>query len=425
LSQRHTQHCALIVVDLDNFKLLNDSYGHFKGDLLLKAVAQEMAATVREGDTVARVGADEFMILLTELSGDPQEAVQQAKVISGNLLSGLRRNFLLGRLHYYSTASIGVTLLGNSQEAPEEPMKRADLALVQARHSGGNTSCFFEPRMQAMIERRVELESAMRRGLENNEFVLYYQPQVVEHVEGHRRIVGAESLIRWRHPEHGMVPPGEFIPVAEESGLILQLGQWVLTTACAQLTQWASQPHFSHLTMAVNVSARQFHQPDFVATVLQSLTASGADPKRLKLELTEGLLVVNVDDVVVKMNTLKSLGVSFSLDDFGTGYSSLSYLKRLPLDQLKIDQSFVKDILNDSNDAAIARTVIALADSLGLSIIAEGVETHEQRQFLASEGCLAYQGYVFSRPVPLEEFERLVQPWLKSFARDSVEPLLA
>lgn len=409
-SKRHVRHCALLVVDLDNFKLLNDSYGHFKGDLLLKEVAQDMVATVREVDTVARVGADEFMILVTDLSGDLDDAVQQAKAVSAKLLLALRRNYLLGRLHYYSTASIGVTLFGSVQESPEEPMKRADLAMVQARNSGGNTMRFFEPRMQAMIERRVELEAAMRQGLVNNEFVLYYQPQVVEHFDGQRRVVGAEALIRWKHPDQGMISPADFIPVAEESGLILHLGQWVLSTACAQLNQWSAQPQFAHLSIAVNVSARQFHQPDFVATVLETLTTSGADPKRLKLELTEGLLVSNLEDVVVKMNSLKTLGVSFSLDDFGTGYSSLSYLKRLPLDQLKIDKSFVNDILNDSSDAAIARTVIALADSLGLSIIAEGVETHEQRRFLAGEGCVAYQGYVFSRPLPVEEFECLVQP---------------
>jgi diguanylate cyclase (GGDEF)-like protein len=413
-SLRHARLGAVVVIDLDNFKMLNDSYGHFKGDLLLQAIAGDLTAVVRKEDTVARMGADEFMVLLTNLSGEPDEAAQQARAFTEKLLSGLRRSYLLGRLHHYSTASIGVTLFGKEHETVEEPMKRADLAMAQVKKSGGNAVRFFEPAMQAFIERRVELEAAMRFGLSNNEFILYYQPQVTHTGIDSLRVVGAESLIRWKSPQQGMISPGEFIPVAEESGLILELGKWVLGTACEQLALWSIHPARAHLTLAVNVSARQFHQADFVATVLQALTVSGANPRRLKLELTEGILVSNVEDVVVKMNSLKMLGVSFSLDDFGTGYSSLSYLKRLPLDQLKIDQGFVRDILTDANDAAIARTVIALADSLGLAIIAEGVETQDQRRFLASEGCLAFQGYLFSRPLPIEDFEGLMNSQIEA-----------
>lgn len=407
--QQQGQACALVAIDLDNFKVLNDSCGHFKGDLLLKAVGQDLSVAVGQSDTVARVGADEFMVILTNLSGNQDEADMEARTFTDKLCARLRRSYRLGRLHHYSTVSMGVALFGWTQESPEDPMKRADLALSRARASGGDTVCFFEQHMQSALERRVELEAAIRQGLAHHQFVLHYQPQVVESCDGRIRISGAETLIRWKHPTQGMISPSEFIPVAEDSGLILDLGKLVLTAACRQLAQWGSNPHFAHLTLAVNVSPRQFHQHDFVANVVQVLATTGASAKRLKLELTEGMLVTNIDDVVVKMKSLQSIGVSFALDDFGTGYSSLSYLKRLPLDQLKIDQCFIREILDDANDAAIARTVIGLADSLGLSIIAEGVETQEQRKFLASEGCIAYQGYLFSRPIPVDEFEQLAQ----------------
>jgi len=406
-SQRNGQLCALVAIDIDNFKLLNDSHGHFKGDLLLKAVAHALLEAVRESDTVARVGADEFMVILTQLGTKPEEAAAEAKALAEQLCAKLSRSYTLGRIHHYSTVSIGVVAFGWNDEVPEEPMKRADLALTQAKASGCALTLCFEPQMQVAIERRVALEAAIRRGLLNKEFDLYYQAQVVERGDGDRRIVGAETLIRWRHPEQGMISPAEFIPVAEDSGLILDIGNYVLAAACEQLARWASDPTLNHLTLAVNVSARQFHQAGFVESVLQALAKTNAPAHRLKLELTEGMLVTNIEDVVAKMKTLKTLGVSFSLDDFGTGYSSLSYLKRLPLDQLKIDQSFVREILDDANDAAIARTVIGLADSMGLAIIAEGVETQAQRQFLAGEGCIAYQGYLFSHPVPIEAFEAL------------------
>jgi len=292
--------------------------------------------------------------------------------------------------------------LGEQQEAVDEPLKRADLAMYQAKAAGRNTLRFFDPQMQAVVSARAELETSLRQAtLAKDQFVLYYQAQVT----GEGKLTGAEALLRWKHPQRGMVSPAEFIPLAEETGVILQLGHWVLETACCQLALWSSRAEMAHLTIAVNVSARQFHQRDFVDQVLAVLARTGSNPQRLKLELTESLLISNVEDVIAKMTALKAQGVGFSLDDFGTGYSSLSYLKRLPLDQLKIDQGFVRDILVDPNDAAIAKMVVALAGSLGLAVIAEGVETEAQRDFLADQGCHAYQGYLFSRPLPLEAFE--------------------
>ena len=264
---------------------------------------------------------------------------------------------------------------------------------------------FFDPQMQAVVNARVALETALREAIKRAEFLLHYQAQVTDQGQ----TTGVEALLRWQHPKRGMVSPAEFIPLAEETGLILPMGNWVLETACEQLVQWATQRGMEHLTIAVNVSARQFHQTDFVDQVLATLHRTGANPQRLKLELTESLLVANVEDVIAKMTTLKGQGIGFSLDDFGTGYSSLSYLKRLPLDQLKIDQGFVKQILTDPDDAAIAKMVVALADSMGLSVIAEGVETEAQRHFLAGLGCRHYQGYFFGRPVTAHEFENFMK----------------
>ena len=287
----------------------------------------------------------------------------------------------------------------------DDLVKQADLAMYKSKETGRNAIHFFDPAMQASVVARVNLETDLRRAIEENQFRLHYQAQVV----GAGRVTGAEALVRWQHPQRGLVSPAEFIPLAEETRLILPLGLWVLETACAQLAEWAGQPRMADLTLAVNVSAHQFRQADFVDQVLTTLKNTGANPQRLKLELTESLLVENVQDIIEKMFALKAKGVGFSLDDFGTGYSSLSYLKRLPLDQLKIDQSFVHDVLSDPNDAAIARTVVALAQNLGLGVIAEEVETEAQRDFLANAGCHAYQGYFFSRPLPVDGFEAFVQ----------------
>jgi diguanylate cyclase (GGDEF)-like protein/PAS domain S-box-containing protein len=385
---------ALLFIDLDNFKTLNDTLGHDKGDLLLQQVAQRLCDSVREGDTVARLGGDEFVVMLEGLDTNPEEAAPQAKAVGEKILAALNEPYLLAQHKHHSTPSIGVTLFGGNQDTVDELLKRADFAMYQSKAAGRNTLRFFDPQMQAVVTARAGLEAEMRHALQHQEFLLYYQPQV----DGAGRLTGVEALVRWKHPERGMVSPAEFIPLAEDSGLILPLGHWVLQTACSQLVSWASQRAMSHLTVAVNVSARQFHHVDFVDQVLAILEHTGADPRRLKLELTESLLLADVEDIIKKMTVLKANGVGFSLDDFGTGYSSLTYLKRLPLDQLKIDQSFVRDVLTDPNDAAIAKAIITLGQSLGLAVIAEGVETGGQRDFLASHGCNAYQGYLFGRP---------------------------
>ena len=395
-STRTERHGALMFLDLDHFKLINDSLGHEAGDLLLKQVANRLTASVREGDSVARLGGDEFVVLLTALSPTGHEAATQAKVIANKILHPLGLPYELLGVHHTSTPSMGIVMFMGEQEAMDELLKKADVAMYQAKAAGRNTARFFDPAIQAAAAERAELEQDMRRALLNNEYVLHYQIQV----DGTGAITGVEALVRWNNPKRGMVWPTLFIPMAEETGLILPLGQWVLEAACAQLLAWAGVPESAHWTVAVNVSSSQFAQADFVAHVEQALQKTGANPHLLKLELTESMLVEDVQDVIAKMNALKAQGVSFSLDDFGTGYSSLSHLKRLPLAQLKIDQSFVRDLLTDPNDAVIASTIVALGHSLGLQVIAEGVETLAHRDLLAGMGCDAYQGYFFGRPVP-------------------------
>jgi diguanylate cyclase (GGDEF)-like protein/PAS domain S-box-containing protein len=395
-SLRHQRLGALLFVDLDDFKTINDTLGHHQGDLLLAKVAKRLSACIRDGDTVARLGGDEFVVMLERLSDNTLSAATYAESVGEKILLTLNRTYQLSGCEHHSAASIGITLFGGGpQESIDEPLKRADLAMYQAKAAGRNTMRFFDPQMQAVVSARAALDTALRDAVQQEQFFLLYQAQV----DRLGRLIGVEALVRWQHPQRGLVSPGEFIPQAEETGLILPLGQWVLEAACTQLAAWATQPSMAHLTVAVNVSARQFHQADFVARVLAALQHTGANPQRLKLELTESLLVAHIDDVIAKMCALKAHGVGFSLDDFGTGYSSLSYLKQLPLDQLKIDQSFVRDLLTDTNDAVIARTIVALGHSLGLKVIAEGVETAEQRDLLAGLACDAYQGYYFGRPV--------------------------
>jgi diguanylate cyclase (GGDEF)-like protein/PAS domain S-box-containing protein len=400
-STRNQRYGALLLIDLDNFRTLNDTLGTDIGDQLLQQVALRLSTCIREGDTVARLGGDEFVVMLENLSEQVQESAAQAKNVGEKIIAALNPIYSLASCEHHSTASIGVTLFMNHQGPMDELLKRADLAMLQAKAAGRNSLRFFEPEMQAAVTARAALEADLREAVQKEQFLLYYQAQVV----GDGRLTGVEALLRWQHPRRGLVSPAEFIPLAEETGLILPLGQWVLQTACTQLALWASQPQRAQLTVGVNVSAHQFHHRDFVAQVLAVLDQTGANPQRLKLELTESLLVSNVEDVIAKMTALKARGVGFSLDDFGTGYSSLSYLKRLPIDQLKIDQSFIRDILTDPNDAAIAKMIIALAESMGLAVIAEGVELEAQRDFLARQGCYAYQGYLFSRPLSLEKFE--------------------
>jgi diguanylate cyclase (GGDEF)-like protein len=399
------QTAALLYIDLDNFKTLNETLGHDMGDALLQQVARRLRACVRSGDTVARLGGDEFVLLVHDLGDMPIKVASRVQVLGDKVLASLNRNYQLDGHVHHSTPSIGVALISQGHQTVDDLLRHADLAMYEAKAAGRNTLRFFDPKMQAEVAVRVELEEDLRHAFLGGQFQLHYQAQV----QGQGVITGAEALLRWQHPERGMVPPIQFIGVAEETGLILPLGQWVLDTACEQLALWAGNPLMEPLSVAVNVSSRQFQDVGFVDDVLAILARTGANPRRLKLELTESLLVQDVEDVIAKMTALKAHGIGFSLDDFGTGYSSLSYLKRLPLDQLKIDQGFVRDILSDPNDAAIAKMVMALAESMGLAVIAEGVETREQRDYLAGLDCHAYQGYLFARPLALPAFEQLVQ----------------
>ena len=417
-SARSNRFGALMLLDMDNFKTLNDTLGHDVGDQFLVEVAARIKNCIREGDTASRMGGDEFVVILEHLDKEDQAAVQ-ATAVAIKIQTQLNQPYLLqvGDKHadqrersHQCTSSIGITLFRDRSSSVEELVKRADTAMYQAKEAGRNTFRFFDPAMQEIVVAKAILEEDLRRAMAENQFVLHYQAQV----DGDSKVVGTEALVRWNHPAKGLVSPAAFIPLAEETGLILPLGHWVMEAACAQLALWAVQADMAHLSVAVNVSARQFSLPNFVAQVLGLMEHYQIRPDRLKLELTESLLLKNADDVIAKMVALKARGVDFSLDDFGTGYSSLSYLKRLPLDQLKIDQSFVRDVLTDASDAAIARAVIALGKSLGLGVIAEGVETLGQRDFLAENGCAAYQGYFFSRPLPLSEFETFVRHNLRT-----------
>jgi diguanylate cyclase (GGDEF)-like protein/PAS domain S-box-containing protein len=404
--ERSRMYGALLFLDLDHFKSLNDTLGHDHGDLLLQAVAQRLMANVRQGDTVARLGGDEFVILLNSLAETPVEAARLIEIICRKILEVIGQDYLLPRSTVVSSASIGATLFLGQQANAEDLLKQADMAMYQSKAAGRSAYTFFDPAMETAMLERAQMESDLRRALKEEQFVLYYQAQV----DGESaRVVGVEALIRWNHPTRGRVSPDAFIPRAEESGLIVPLGLWVLKTACAQLAIWAGQAQMAHLTLAVNVSVQQFQQADFVQQVLAVLDQTGANPQKLKLELTESLFVDNVEDIIAKMMTLRAKGIGFSLDDFGTGYSSLAYLSRLPLDQLKIDRSFVMNIENSDTNAVICAATIGLAHSLKLKVVAEGVETAAQRYFLTTvHRCGLLQGYLFSRPLPLVEFEALL-----------------
>ncbi len=395
-----TPRAGILFIDLDNFKILNDTLGHATGDLLLKDVASRLICCIRDGDTVARLGGDEFVILLTGLDDDRFSATAQISTVAEKIILRMAETHVLAGHSHHSSASVGAALVDYTSDGLDDVLRQADLAMYQAKAAGRNTFRFYQDSMQTEMVIKVELEADIRRALSNDEFFLNFQPQV----DKDGRVFGAEALVRWNHPKKGLIPPFDFIPCAEESRLIIPLGRIILQKACQQLVAWSKLDYASHLSLAVNVSVYQFRQADFVPEVLQAVREAGANPARLKLELTESLFVDNVEDVVGKMNLLKEAGVGFSLDDFGIGYSSLSYLKRLPLDQLKIDQSFVKDVLTDPNDAVISRSIVALGNSLGLSVIAEGVETQGQRDFLFASGCLAYQGYHFSRPISAVDF---------------------
>ncbi|MGD0830580.1 MAG: EAL domain-containing protein [Terracidiphilus sp.] len=394
---------ALLFSDLDQFKKLNDTLGHPTGDLLLQEVARRITACVRESDTVARLGGDEFVVMLDELSNIPEVAAAQTEIIAEKILAAISRPSLLEGRECVNTASIGVTVFGDCQASADEVLQQADIAMYQAKSAGRNTVRFFAPSLQAAVNARAAMEEDMRVALREDQFLLYFQPQV-----DWGATVGAEALVRWRHPQLGLVLPDKFIPLAEESGLILPLGDWVLNAACRQIAAWTKREETAHLTLAVNISARQFREPEFVGKVLTALETAGISAENLKLELTESMLVENIEDVIAKMRELKAYGITFSLDDFGTGYSSLNYLKLLPLDELKIDLSFVRS-MHEPGGGAIVQAILSLGRAMNLKVVAEGVETEQQREFLAGLGCHTYQGYLFSRPVPIEAFERLLK----------------
>lgn len=400
-SARSGNKCALFYLDIDHFKTLNDTMGHYVGDLLLQQIAKRLTGCIREEDTVSRFGGDEFVVLLEELCPQPIEAAKQAEEVASKILSSIAIPYQLDDHHYISTTSIGIILFRAHQSDGESLLKQADIAMYQAKNDGRNTFRFFDPRMQSAITSRVELEKELNQAIEHQQFHLFYQIQM--NSSGHP--LGAEALIRWVHPERGVIPPLNFIPLAEQNGAILAIGQWVLNSACAQLKIWQQDALTNYLTLSVNVSAKQFHQPDFVSQVIMTTQQHAINPNRLKLEMSESLLLGDIEDTIAKIKILAEIGIQFSLDDFGTGYSSLQYLKRLPLHQLKIDKSFVDSLVSDKNDQAIVRTIIAMAHSLGLSVIAEGVETQEQQQRLLIEGCSHYQGYLFGKPMPINEFE--------------------
>ncbi|RYF44170.1 MAG: EAL domain-containing protein [Comamonadaceae bacterium] len=395
---------ALMFIDLDNFKVLNDTLGHQTGDLLLQQVAQRLRSCVAKGDTVARLGGDEFVILLLDRVDKPLHPALGAKIVAQRILSKLGESYNFPGYVHHSTASIGVTLFGKEPATMSELLKQADLAMYQAKALGRNTVCFFDPEMQRVATANAALATDLRQGWKEGQFHVFYQPQVGP--DG--QMTGVEALLRWTHPVRGPVDPGVFIATAEETSLIIPLGRGVIDAACAQLAVWARRPERRHLCISVNVSVRQFRHPDFVEEVMSAITQARVAPHRLKLELTESLLARDIELTVAKMDSLKKFGIKLSLDDFGMGYSSLSYLKRLPLHELKIDREFVKDILSDDNDAAIAKTIVRLARSLNLGVIAEGVETRAQQEFLAGLGCPSYQGYLFCRPLPLELLEDFI-----------------
>jgi diguanylate cyclase (GGDEF)-like protein len=395
---------ALLLIDLDDFKTLNDTMGHDVGDALLRQVTRRLTDCLGPLDMVARLGGDEFVVLLESLGLDAPSAALAAKIAGENILGAFRQPFVLGTYESEAKASIGVALFSGASDTVDQLMKRTDLAVYRAKAGGRNCLCFFEFQMQADVDNRAALRRDLRRALKQGEFQLHYQPQV----NSSKVVTGAEALIRWFHPLRGRVPPDEFIPLAEEAGLIVELGSWVLETACMQIAEWSTRPVMESLTVAINVSVRQFLDPQFVKLVRETLRKSEANPRRLKLEVTESSTMEKIGDVIAVMTDLRRDGVGFSLDDFGTGYSSLSHLQYLPLDQLKIDRSFVNNLLTHPKDASIARTIIMLGSNLGLSVIAEGVETEEQRAFLEVEGCHSYQGLLYSPAIIGVEFETFV-----------------
>ncbi len=404
-SQHSGEYGALLFLDLDHFKFINDSFGHAMGDALLQQVAERLRECVRAADTVARLGGDEFVILLEDLSTNHLTAAREAEHIAEAILLMLAIPYQIGEVEHHSSASIGITLFGQTNEPQEVFFRQADIAMYQAKKAGRNIVRFFDPTMQQSIAERATLVEELRHAIDRQQLQLYYQVQCNDQGAA----IGAEALIRWRHPDKGLVSPQKFIPLAEETDLILPIGLWILATACQQLNAWQQSPQTQHMKLSVNVSARQLQQDSFVSDVTAAMTRFAVRPELLKLEITESMLVNNVECTIAKMQALRAIGIRFSMDDFGTGYSSLQYLKRLPLSQLKIDQAFVRDLVSDENDKAIVRTIIGMAQSMELNLIAEGVETEAQRDLLLAMGCRQFQGYLFSKPIPIAEFEVLLQ----------------
>ena len=404
LSSRSNLYGALLFLDMDRFKTLNDTLGHDHGDRFLIEVARRMLHCVRDVDTVARIGGDEFVVLIEEIGLNAEEVSQKSAMIAEKIRAALAAPYQIGDNEHHSSSSIGICLYRGNNESVDSLFKHADMAMYQAKGSGRNAVRFFDPTMQIAVETRAALEADLRLAVPQKQLRLYYQIQL----DSDLHPLGAEALIRWIHPVRGMVSPMQFIPIAEESSLILDIGHWVLETACKQLALWDKREQTSNLVLAINVSAAQFKKHDFVDMVTTMINIHQINPNLLKLELTESVVLSDVSDVVAKMHALKALGIRLSLDDFGTGYSSLSYLKQLPLDQIKIDQSFVRDITTDLSDAVMVQTIIGLAQNFRLNVIAEGVETEAQLTFLKQHGCMAYQGYLFSKPVPIEQFEALL-----------------
>jgi len=438
-SHRNKTYGALMFLDLDNFKTLNDTLGHDRGDQLLIEVGRRLQSCVRDVDTVARLGGDEFVVMLEFLDEQETEATGQAFAVAEKIRSNLAKFYLLNSntdrvgslptatlppslavdntlqpyVKHYSTGSIGFVLFLGHETSSEELLKRADVAMYQAKQAGRNAIRAFVPEMQEALNLRASLETDLRNALDRNELSLHYQVQVDELGQP----VGAEALIRWVQSERGILSPAEFIPLAEETGLILPIGHWILQQGCKTLIDWAKYPETRELKLAVNISSRQLSQPDFVEQVCSMLAETGVNPALLKLEITESVVLDNVEDTIAKMHAIRGLGITFSMDDFGTGYSSLSYLQKLPLEQLKIDQSFVKNMAFNTHDSAIIRTILALGKNLGINVIAEGVETEAQRELLTSYGCPKFQGYLFGRPVPADDFK---QSLLARLAKNSL-----
>jgi diguanylate cyclase (GGDEF)-like protein len=400
IATRKSEQVAVMFLDLDRFKNVNDTLGHSVGDQLLIQVAARLKSCVRDYDTVARLGGDEFVVILRG-----HDIASDAAIVAKKINMHLSQPFQIDTRILRTSTSIGIALYPDNAKLIDDLMKNADTAMYFAKSEGGNIFCFFSPAMNLYAHEKMKMENQLHEAIENQELHLYYQIQV----DNLNRPLGAEALIRWLHPERGLVPPMQFIPLAEESGLILSIGYWVLDTACAQLKAWEHSALTRHLVLAVNVSSKQFRQDNFVDQVQEIVQRHAINPALLKLEITESLLLKNVEDVIATMTALKELGVQFSLDDFGTGYSCLQYLKRLPLNQLKIDQSFVRDIATDSSDKAIISTIIAMAQNLNLDVIAEGVETEEQRSFLMNKVCTHFQGYLFGKPIPIDQFEKLIK----------------